>query len=466
MHKNTLSRSISIGCFLFIALLCLVLSAVNYTTYKKGLYSRYSSHIRSILNFTRSQIDTDDLAECVKTGQKSDKYLALQHFIDTFKDNTDIHYLYIIRPLNKNPKDNVMDIIAAMSSYEKENMPEMEVKLGGLTGDGYSVESVTKYLNAANKEGISFFVSDWVKDTIYVDYTGTLPLFTSSREYIGLLCVDIDVTEISKVVLASTLLNITLILLLGIIFTVLFILWSNHSIASPIQKLENSVTTFAYKKKENENVESLVIEDPNIHTHNEVESLANAVVKMSQDMQVYVKSVIEAESRAKMLQELANTDALTGIKNKTAYDYYAQEMNKDIFLGQAEFAIVMVDLNHLKKINDTYGHERGNDYITKSCNLICYIFVHSPVFRIGGDEFVIILKGDDYENRKKLIDKANEEFLQKSNNENLKPWERLSAALGLAEFEEGTDSKIEDVFNRADKIMYSNKISMKAQRKV
>ena len=466
MHKNTLSRSISIGCFLFIALLCLVLSTVNYTTYKNGLYSRYSSHISSILNFTRSQIDTDDLAECVKTGQKSDKYLALQHFIDTFKDNTDIHYLYIIRPLNKNPKDNVMDIIAAMSSYEKENMPEMEVKLGGLTGDGYSVESVTKYLNAANKEGISFFVSDWVKDTIYVDYTGTLPLFTSTGEYIGLLCVDIDVTEISKVVLASTLLNITLILLLGIVFTVLFILWSNHSIASPIQKLENSVTTFAYKNKENENVESLVIKDPNIHTHNEVESLANAVVKMSQDMQVYVKSVIEAESRAKMLQELANTDALTGIKNKTAYDYYAQEMNKDIFLGQAEFAIVMVDLNHLKKINDTYGHERGNDYITKSCNLICYIFVHSPVFRIGGDEFVIILKGDDYENRKKLIDKANEEFLQKSNNENLKPWERLSAALGLAEFEEGTDSKIEDVFNRADKIMYSNKISMKAQRKV
>jgi len=95
-YKRPLGRSITIRCLTFVSLLCLVLSVVNYATYTRGLYERYSSHITDILNFTRSQIDVDDLAECVRTGTKSEKYYELQKFMDTFKDNADIHYLYII----------------------------------------------------------------------------------------------------------------------------------------------------------------------------------------------------------------------------------------------------------------------------------------------------------------------------------------------------------------------------------
>ncbi|MBO4546072.1 MAG: hypothetical protein J5700_00695, partial [Treponema sp.] len=98
-YKRPLGRSISIGCLAFVALLCLVLSVVNYSSYKRGLYRRYEAHIRDILNFTRSQIDADDLAKCLRSKYKSAKYRQLQEFMDTFKDNADIHYLYLIRPL-------------------------------------------------------------------------------------------------------------------------------------------------------------------------------------------------------------------------------------------------------------------------------------------------------------------------------------------------------------------------------
>ena len=58
-----------------------------------------------------------------------------------------------------------------------------------------------------------------------------------------------------------------------------------------------------------------------------------------------------------------------------------------------KFALVECDINGLKGINDTYGHEIGDVYIVNSCRGICSVFKHSPVFRIGGDEFVVILQG-------------------------------------------------------------------------
>ena len=229
--------------------------------------------------------------------------------------------------------------------------------------------------------------------------------------------------------------------------------------------MENSVTAFAYNHKGKDDVDSIMIEDPDIHTNNEVESLANAVVKMSQDMRNYVESVIAAESKARVLDEMANKDALTSVRNKNAYDSYVLNLNKEIAEGKAKFALAMVDLNHLKLINDNYGHERGNEYIKKSCSVICHVFAHSPVFRVGGDEFVVVLNGDDFENRQKLLAEAECVFKNTSQNEQVDPWQRLSAAIGVSDFNPKTDRSVDDVFKRADKNMYDNKVAMKAERK-
>ena len=342
----------------------------------------------------------------------------------------------------------------------------MEVTLNGLTGEEYSVETVSKYLAAAEDKEIAFFSNDWVKDKkVYIDFTGALPIYTSSGDYIGLLCIDIDITEIKKVIMDSTLKNIIMILLLGLFFIVIFIIWANYNIVKPIQKLESSVTAYAYQNRSKEDVDSLVIKDPGIHTDNEVESLAHSVVKMSEDMRNYMEDVIEAESKARLLSELANKDPLTNIRNKTAYDRFSEGINKQIEEGTAEFALAMIDLNHLKLINDTYGHENGNEYIKMSCMVICNIFKHSAVFRIGGDEFVAIMKGEDYKNREKVLKEAEKTFKKASDNQDVDPWQRISAAIGLADFNPESDKTIEDVFKRADKIMYANKIAMKATRK-
>lgn len=148
-----------------------------------------------------------------------------------------------------------------------------------------------------------------------------------------------------------------------------------------------------------------------------------------------------------------NTDELTGVKSK--YAYAEAEANLDLRLaaGQVEgFAVAVFDLNNLKRVNDVLGHEAGNKYIAEACRYICDTFTHSPVFRIGGDEFVAILEGRDYDNREQLMG----EF-QRQMEENMVSGKTMVISHGMAEFEPGSDSGYSDVFSRADERMYRNK---------
>ena len=192
---------------------------------------------------------------------------------------------------------------------------------------------------------------------------------------------------------------------------------------------------------------------------------------MTADIKTYAENLIAAEHKMTDLKEnvtklnvLAHQDSLTHVKNKTAYDKYIEILNAKIKGGTARFAIVMIDLNRLKHINDTYGHERGNDYLTGSCNIICDIYEHSPVFRIGGDEFVVILERRDFESRDELYHKLMESFGKHNQNDNKDPWLKFSAAAGMAVYNQDTDKTADDVFKNADKIMYDNKISMHESR--
>ena len=101
------------------------------------------------------------------------------------------------------------------------------------------------------------------------------------------------------------------------------------------------------------------------------------------------------------------------------------------------------------------GHEAGDEYIKSASRLICTQFTHSPVFRIGGDEFVVLLKGSDYEHRKEL-----EESFKKTIEENKRNG-LVVVSSGLAVYEPDSDQNYNDVFNRADQLMYECKKSLK-----
>ena len=165
------------------------------------------------------------------------------------------------------------------------------------------------------------------------------------------------------------------------------------------------------------------------------------------------------------LSKRAYVDSLTSVRNKGAYSSYIEQLQKrmDDANGLISFAIGMFDCDDLKQINDLYGHEKGDIYLKTASRLICRIYQHSPVFRIGGDEFSVILQNDDYRNREALARQFNREMAE-SCAVNQNKWEQVHIAMGVAVYDPQTDRSVNDVIRRADTCMYENKRSRKSVR--
>ena len=164
------------------------------------------------------------------------------------------------------------------------------------------------------------------------------------------------------------------------------------------------------------------------------------------------------------LEDRAYLDTLTGLQNRTAYYDYNDVLNKKEDTGDADFSIVMIDINFLKRMNDTYGHEQGNLYLQHAADLIRKVFGEEHVYRIGGDEFAVILEGKAQEGAEERIRAFKEEAAGLQADDSLQPWEKVSAAAGIAKYEKGRDASTEEVLRRADEAMYRDKIAMKAVR--
>ncbi len=153
-------------------------------------------------------------------------------------------------------------------------------------------------------------------------------------------------------------------------------------------------------------------------------------------------------------EDLAIKDGLTGVKNKNAYSQAEKVLEAQVAAGIVKtFAIAVFDLNGLKYVNDTYGHKVGDDFIKNGCKIICDAFPHSPVFRIGGDEFVVIIQGDAYKNVGYSMG-----YIEAMNHKNMVRGE-VTIAAGMAKGD--VDLTVNEVFVQADKNMYEKKKQMK-----
>lgn len=162
------------------------------------------------------------------------------------------------------------------------------------------------------------------------------------------------------------------------------------------------------------------------------------------------------------LNQRAYVDALTSAKNKGAFSDLLDDLQTRMDRKEPllRFAIGIFDCDGLKAINDRWGHDRGDVYLKNACRLICRTFLHSPVYRIGGDEFAVVLENEDFDNRAALaaeFRRSAQEISDAAQNR----WEEVHVAMGIAEYESGADRSVSDVVRRADKTMYANKRARK-----
>lgn len=287
----------------------------------------------------------------------------------------------------------------------------------------------------------------------------------STGELVGFACVDVSMNEIvaeqrsfvQKI--AFTLLCITVVAGGMGIFLV------DWFLVRPINILSDAAERYT-SGEEGERLQKIA--ELSIHTKDEVEALAHSLAHMEHDINEHIakllattQALVSTQAEVEQANRLAGIDALTKVRNKRSYDQHAESLNESIRAGSARFCLTMIDLNDLKKMNDTYGHEKGDISINTLCRLICKTFKHSPVFRIGGDEFVVIQEGEDYNNADTLIADLTANLQELNDNDTLPPWERINAAIGCARYDPAKDTDIETVFERADAAMYACKRMMK-----
>ncbi len=220
------------------------------------------------------------------------------------------------------------------------------------------------------------------------------------------------------------------------------------------------------------------IKDPviaeNIRRHtrgnDEIAVLSLHTASMITEIQEHIDRIMQisgdlltANERAEKFSELARKDALTGLENKLSYYENVKRLDEMIKNGKANFAVIVIDLNYLKRINDECGHNEGDAVLKKLADKITGFFGSKMAFRIGGDEFAVIVEGE--ESRNALTLAANFRNMVSAGYKSGHLRNEPSAAVGCSNYRAGQDKSVRDVFERADNEMYGNKIQMKAVRR-
>ena len=293
------------------------------------------------------------------------------------------------------PSDLTMKDIAGIENYSESETGAITYKYGGHRRTSLSVE-----LKNSLRYGISVRTGELRKPV-------RLVTFLPQLVYVGVALIFVGV----------------------VYFLIRYYIKPLHDLNDAIERVEKGDMKFTIKPKREDEIGSLT------------ESFSNMVGALAE--------------KNKMISAMAFLDGLTGVKNKNAHREMVRKLDKEIEEGTAKFAVCMLDVNNLKMINDNVGHEAGDKVIIGCCYALCKGFSHSPVFRIGGDEFVAIINGDDYENRQQIYDKLRKNEIKVRDVE-------YDFAVGMATFDSTHDHCFNDVFKRADQEMYLNKKEMKS----
>ncbi len=353
IYKRPLRRKILIGCAIFCILSCFATGFIGAILYINGMYKQYNTYMIGIIEFVTDMTDTDDLEECIETGEQSEEYEELQGLLNEIKENYEIEYVYVVKPLNTDATDNMMNIIAGVTQYEEDHESDTLARLGQLTGDSYSPDVVQHYIDAMDSDEISFFSNE----TSYGhDYTALCPLINSDGEAIAVLAVDISVDDIYAVLGHYIILVLIATVALVVIFLALIYRWMSRSVIEPVSKIQAAAEKFVTDSSTQDDPEKLSYSDPGIHSEDEIESLSTSLVTLTSDLKKYMLNLVrETRDKERIGTELAlatkiQADMLPCIfppfPERTEFDIYAT-MNPAKEVGGDFYDLFMVDDRHL-----------------------------------------------------------------------------------------------------------------------
>lgn len=432
-------------------------SAVTFSSFVDGDYlaelkSAAESEEFQELRDTAEETDNEELViDYLKKKGLWSQYLTIRNNIDRYIEGMSaVKYLYIIAA---GDEDALYDMFLIDDStnpaYETGYYEEREPELRG--------QDFTSEVEPIISTG------DW--GWLCSAYA---PVYDSQGNVVCQVGCDFGMDEVMAERNRSLLYIILAAVLFTIIVLVVAVIFIRKTVIKPIDGLLMEMKKFHPSK--NVSYEEAGVANMDIKSRDEIYELYDGVRTMEVNIIDYLndldtlqkdkeraeEGIRELDEEIGHIREEVNRDTLTQVGSKAAYIKKVETLNEEIADGHTDFGVVMVDMNDLKMINDKYGHKSGDLYIQGCCRMICESFQHSPVYRIGGDEFIVILQGKDFENRYTLVANLKDNYIRTGNDQSVEPWERFSAAVGMAEHA-SDDRTLDLIFKRADKAMYEDK---------
>lgn len=449
--RRKLSFRLSIVFVLSCMILALIFTVMLYFKFQNRMIEEYSHIAEGATSLMAVELDGDRIDDYLEQNFELEEYhQILERFYEIRNSYPDILYMYVYR-LSPDGGTVIFDLNSTDGAED-----------AGQPGDFYEFGDIfmahIDELCAGKDVG---GIIGPTEDGYMLTYCK--PIFDSQGVLQCHACVDFSIEALHQEDVRF-MYSILVITGIAMIFIMLFgIYFIRRSVTDPLEKMSKATESFSYQTQEEQEHNIQIMRSLDIRTNDEIETVYQVFSSVMEQSLHYMQNLIQAENdirdKEKQIGQIsikAFRDALTSVGNKSAYNSKSEELNEAIRNGTAEFGIVMLDANHLKYINDCFGHDAGDSYLKGCCQIICEKFKKSPVYRIGGDEFVVVLMHHDYENRIRLLDELIQQFADTYQQTQKQPWERYSMSVGMAEYT-AQDSSTEEVFKRADSAMYAYK---------
>lgn len=354
-YNHPLGRKVLVGYAVFCIILCFLTGVVGGLNYYSGMIDKYQTYMEGILKYALTEIDADDLENCISSGERSPQYEQTQDVLNRLKEEYQIEYIYIVKPLNTDASDNMMDVMAGVTEYERVYEKDTLTQLGELTGDAYSSEVAGKYLKQmeSKNQNITYFFN---RTEFGYDYTGLITIKDSSGKSVAVLAVDISINEIR-----DTLVKYVFIVLVGMIFLIAVFLtalysWLKKRIIVPISKVKTAAQAFVISSHGQTDPEKIQFEDPQIVSEDEMQALSEAFVTMAADLKEYMRDLLaETKEKERISTELSLATEIQvnmlpcifpAFPERTEFDIYAM-MHPAKEVGGDFYDFFLIDEDHL-----------------------------------------------------------------------------------------------------------------------
>ena len=384
-----------------------------------------------IVNCAAASINGDNLkmltADSVGTPEFLDVYKSLVAFRDNInKDH--LKYIYCVY------EDENGDICFALDPDE-----EAPGQYGEKANHGDGIYDALKGIPTVDTKSYS---DSW--GNFFSAYS---PVYDSDGELVGLVMVDFDANWYKNQIMADMWV-IMLVSVISLTVNAAAILLTTNKLRHSLSRLYTEMDILA------DDISDLTDEsqenyDPAVAVIKNGDKISESILRL-RTLQKKIRDYIYH------MKTQAFSDALTGVGNRTAFAELVDDLNRKIADGTADFAAAVFDINCLKRINDEQGHEAGDSIIVDAATVLKEVYGVQNVYRIGGDEFIVIIQNTTAESIKSTIERVNK-YLEDVNRRPERQKATLYLSKGTVLYNSAVDSHFNDVFKRADDEMYADK---------